>query len=206
MFMESNDGLHLPEQKSGSKIDAVQSKALHTIQEAEIWYKTSCQKLLNVNGWYKYAELPISSFKLFDSSGRAVQRPAIAGDLIRIDIPGPGPRAGEGYDWVAVESILEENAHEWSVTSLTVRPSGHPFHKEEGTAHFLTDQATATFQVKRTGNTVYVEHHGRNEVPNTGTAKTLDNIRNTLVGWSAKIGFSYPQWKSLVTGLLNNAE
>lgn len=203
--MEPKEDLHVPEQTAGSKMDAVQSKVLHTFQEAEIWYRKSCEKLLNVNEWYEFAELPMSSFKLFDRGGRAIQRPAIVGDLIRIDIPGPGPRSGEGYDWVAVESILEENGQDWSVTSLTVRPSAHPFHKEEGTAHFLTDQATATFQVKRTGNTVHAEHHGRNEVPNTGTSKTLDNIRNTLVGWSAKIGLSYPQWKNLVTGLLNNA-
>ena len=205
MSKESNDGLHVPEQVSGSQMDAVQYKVLHSAQEADIWYARSCQKLLNVNEWYSYAELPMSAFKLFDSSGRAAARSAVAGDLIRIDIPGPGTSAGEGYDWVVVESISEDKGRDLALMSLTVRPCGHPFHKEEGVANFLTDQATATFQVKRSGNTVYAEHHGRNEVPNNGTSKTLDNIRNTIVGWSAKIGLSYPQWKNLVTGLLNNA-
>jgi hypothetical protein len=40
-------------------------------------------------------------------------------------------------------------------------------------------------------------------VPNTDTSLITDNIRNTLVSWSAKIGLSYPQWKSLVKGIVN---
>jgi hypothetical protein len=54
------------------------------------------------------------------------------------------------------------------------------------------------------GTIVTAEEHGRNEVPNTDTSSTIDNIRNTLVGWSARIGLSYPQWKSLVKGIIDN--
>lgn len=67
---------------------------------------------------------------------------------------------------------------------------------------FFTSEATSTFQVKRIGQTVYAEEHGRNEVPNKDTSFATDNIRNTFVGWSAKIGLSYPQWKSLVEGIV----
>ncbi|MNL25317.1 hypothetical protein D3C87_1467950 [compost metagenome] len=86
---------------------------------------------------------------------------------------------------------------------MTVRPSANPLTDSQDTAHFLTNEATSTFQVKRVGNRIYAEEHGRNEVPNTDTKYTMDNIRNTFVGWGAKIGLSYPQWKSLVKGLLN---
>ncbi|MGY0037116.1 hypothetical protein [Pedobacter sp. NJ-S-72] len=39
-------------------------------------------------------------------------------------------------------------------------------------------------------------------MPNTDTSHLTDHIRNTLVGWTAKIGLSYPQWKSLVKGIV----
>jgi hypothetical protein len=67
----------------------------------------------------------------------------------------------------------------------------------------LKSCATSTFQVKRIGNCVSAEEHGRNEVPNLETGHLLDNIRNAIVSAGAKIGFSYPQWKSLVSGLLS---
>ena len=75
---------------------------------------------------------------------------------------------------------------------------------QEDTAHFFKDAATSTFQVKRIANEVYAEVHGRNEVANTEANATTDKIRNTVVGWSAKLGLSFPQWKSLVTGIVKN--
>lgn len=39
--------------------------------------------------------------------------------------------------------------------------------------------------------------------PQVKGSKSMDNVRNTLVGWGAKLGLSYPQWKSLVKGLLD---
>jgi hypothetical protein len=90
------------------------------------------------------------------------------------------------------------------VLSITARPASNPSTEDNSTAHFLTEEATSTFQVKRLGNAIFAEEHGRNEVANTATGSVLDNIRNTFVGLGAKIGFSYPQWKALVKGLLSN--
>ncbi|MEQ7801827.1 hypothetical protein ABDJ41_18675 [Pedobacter sp. ASV1-7] len=112
-------------------------------------------------------------------------------------------RLGGGYDWVTIEEIKLQVLDDAEVLSMTARPSANPTTSSEDTAHFLTDQATSTFQVKRIGRVIYAEEHGRNELPNTDTGIPLDNIRNTFVGWGAKIGFSYPQWKALVKGLLN---
>ena len=146
----------------------------------------------------------MSDFFLTDAAGALVQRKATGGDHIKIDIPGPGTQAGEGYDWVTIEEIKAEVLDNAEVLSMTARPSANPLTAGEDTAHFLTDEATSTFQVKRIGNTIYAEEHARNEVPNTDTENTLDNIRNTFVGWGAKVGFSYPQWKALVKGFLNH--
>jgi hypothetical protein len=196
---------HVPEQTIGSEINATATATFATIQESLDHYNLVKDRLFDVNKWYEYAKLPLSSFKLFDHKCRVADRPAVEGDFIRIDIPGPGTKTGKGYDWVVIEAILEEHHTEAAVVSMRVRPSAHPLSDDPHTAHFLTEVASSTFQVKRTGLEVIAEQHGRNEVPNRDTAHTLDNIRNTVVGWSSKIGFAYPQWKGLVKGIVKKS-
>lgn len=196
----------IPEQVRGSAVNTLAEADFSDAAEADAFYRIVRQRLLNVNQWYQYAGVPMAAFKLFDRSGRTVQRTAEQGDHIRIDIPGPGTKAGEGYDWVVIEKITEETEGDTRTISLLVRPSAHPLSGEETPAHFLKRSSTNTLQVKRTGLAVRAEQHGRNEEANNDTSSLLDNLRNTMVGWSSKLGFSYPQWKSLVDGLVKKDE
>lgn len=196
---------HIPAQQIGSEMNVVEHIELASELEAVHFFRIVKERLLDVNRWADMAGGATSDFFLTDSLGNLVQRKATGGDHIRIDIPGPGPQTGGGYDWVNIEEIRVEVLEDAEVMSMTARPSGNPLNNSGDTAHFLTQEATSTFQVKRVGKVIYAEEHGRNEVPNTDTESKLDNIRNTFVGWGAKVGFSYPQWKSLVKGLLNTA-
>jgi len=201
----SNPGAaHVPLQRTGSTMNAVEQVELQTEAEAIHFFKTVKERLLDVNRWKEIAGGAMSDFILTDEVGNTVHRKVTDGDHIKIDIPGPGTKTGGGYDWVTIEAIKMEVLDDAEVFSMTARPSANPLTGGEDTAHFLTSEATSTFQVKRIGRTIYAEEHGRNEVPNTETANPLDNIRNTFVGWGAKAGFSYPQWKALVKGLLNS--
>ena len=203
--VKNNSGSdHLPKQEIGTEMNAVEKKVLNSEQEAIEFYEAVRQKLFNVSCWAEISKVPISTFKLMDPSGQEVERAAKEGDYLKIDIPGPGTSIGEGYDWVVIEEIKEEKTENMDLTSMTVRPAANPENENKDVAHFLKDHATSTFQVRRIGLEVSAEEHGRNEVPNSDTDHTLDNIRNTIVGWSAKIGFSYPQWKSLVVGLIES--
>lgn len=194
---------HVPEQYKGSEMNTVEELVCDTEAEAISIFNVVKQRLLDVNNWGEMAELPMSSFRLTDDSGKKITGPAKEGDYFKIDIPGPGTEAGKGFDWVVVESIKAGKDTESEYLSMRVRPMANPSGEASDVAHFLEDGATSTFQVKRMGTTLTAEEHGRNEVPNTDTDKTFDNARNTLVGWSAKLGLSYPQWKSLVRGMLN---
>lgn len=194
----------VPEQKTGSEMDVCQKLQLSSLDEAASFYQIVKSRLLDVNKWYDIAQLPVSAFKLFDCSGRVAERTARQGDFIRIDIPGPGSKTGKGYDWVHIEVIAEESGANSEAITMRVRPNAHPLGDDEHVAHFLKSCATSTFQVKRAGMLLTAEEHGRNEVANVHTGYLLDNIRNALVGVSAKIGLSYPQWKSLVKGLLES--
>lgn len=197
--------MQVPTQTIGSEMNAVEKVQCASIAEAKEFYQKVRNRLTDVNAWAAMAKLPMSSFKLFDYAGRAVKRNASEGDFIRIDIPGPGTRTGHGYDWVIIEALVEETGAKAEAISMRVRPAAHPLGEDEHIAHFLKSCATSTFQVKRVGNCVSAEEHGRNEVANLDTGHLLDNIRNAIVGVSAKIGFSYPQWKSLVVGLLSKS-
>lgn len=194
---------NVPPQRTGSEMNAIEQIELDTEAEAIYFFQTVKERLLDVNRWAEIAGKSMSDFFLTDAEGNLVQRKATGGDHIRIDIPGPGSQTGGGYDWVTIEEIKLEMLDGAEVLSMTARPSANPASGSRETAHFLTREATSTFQVKRMGNRIFAEEHGRNEVPNTDTENTLDNIRNTFVGWGAKAGFSYPQWKALVKGLLS---
>ncbi len=56
--------------------------------------------------------------------------------------------------------------------------------------------------VKRSGSKVLAEVHGRNEEPNDDVDGIFDGLRNAMVGYAAKLGFSVPQWKLLAEGLV----
>jgi len=196
----------VPVQELGSSMDARSETVLKDIGEAVVFYQLARLRLLDVNNWERVCGTSATTFQLTLADGSPSFRLEV-GNLIRIDIPGPGPSAGEGYDWVRIESIAhneESELDEW--TGFTVRPCASPLHPELGVAHFFSDVATSTFMVGRSGQTVWAEMHGRNEVPNAETEKIFDGIRNAMVGWTAKIGLSYPQWKLLVEGLVAKEE
>jgi hypothetical protein len=191
----------IPEQHTGGQLDTQAKAEFPSSESAKEFYKIAKWRLLNPSKWAEICEIPLSTFTLTDHEGNPVNREAWQGDYLKIDIPGPGTHSGEGFDWVRIEKIDEEFSFDSEISTLQVRPAANPTSKDTSTAHFFTAMATSTFQVKRIRNIVYAEEHGRNEVPNTDTSYTGDNIRNTLIGWTAKIGLSYPQWKSLVKGI-----
>jgi len=192
----------VPRQYSGSQMDAVEKREFETAVEADKHFQTACSRLLSVNRWGEYAGL--SEFVLIDESGDRIERLAREGDYIRIDIPGPGTQTGKGYDWVKITEIIHSDELHESFLSMTVRPCKRPNPENDAIAHFLKKDATSTFIVKKQGLSILAEEHGRNEMPNTSDGSLYDKGRNFMVGMAAKIGLSYPQWKSLVKAFLSD--
>lgn len=195
----------IPEQEEGSQMDVFEKKEFAEELAAKVFYPMLRKRLLEVYKWDERCGFASATFVLTDAVGKPVEREAQAGDHFKINIPGPGPTLGDGFDWVLVEEIREEESAEKQITMMRARPVPNPEKgpaSEDETAHFLKHKATSTFIISRIGKEVSAEVHGRNEIANTDTPVLIDNIRNVLVGWSAKIGISYPQWKSLVVALL----
>jgi uncharacterized protein YjlB len=196
---------YIPRQLRGAKSDVEEKVDLDNKQQAQQQFKVAKERLLDISRWAKIAKGPSSTFCLTDSSGNEINRLAIKGDHIKINLPGPGSWIGGGNDWVRIESInhytdtiLDEEA-----TVMTVKPSPNPCTNRPEIAHFFKDTATSTFLVKRHRCTLNAGVHGRNELPNTQT-KLIDRLRNRLIALSAMAGLSSPQWKHLAKGLINS--
>lgn len=194
----------IPPQQEGAQADIIEIARTADPQEAKLLFLQARERLYDIRRWSAISEGISASFLLTDSRGEPKEEIPKPGDMIRIDIPGPGSAAGEGFDWVKIE-LVEDNRHadhdeEWSV--MKVRPSEDPT-KQEGVAHFLKNTATSSFIVRRKDEMVSAEVHGRNEKPNTGAKKIKDKIRNAVIGTAATAGAGKIQWQKLVRGLLN---
>jgi hypothetical protein len=191
-----------PRQREGDKTDNQHSIRLPDAVEAATFYKEAKARLLEVNAWKAFSGLQSAEFTVCDSDGNPLNRAVSKGDMIRINIPGPGSASGDGFDWVSVISIEENSSPSNESIVMTVRPGSNPRTPGNDTAHFFQSDATSTFVVRRDNNTVTAEVHGRNEIPNTETSKNVDKVRNSVVAVSASKFFADIQWSALVKGLL----
>jgi hypothetical protein len=193
----------IPANNFGKALDLENSVTERSVDESIVTFNRACKRLLNPPIWHRLSGSTSASFKLYAPGKHDADRLARVHDYLAIDIPGPGPVAGNGYDWVQVENIAE-NADPSADQSfgMTLKASPNPDALEQGVAHFFSAGATSTFIIKRNGNTVTASYHGRNELPNTKKASFPDKIRNSLIAAGALAGLSEMQWMALLKGLL----
>jgi hypothetical protein len=205
--MEENNytGL-IPPNESGKEITAKASTDLPDIIEAHAMYAIAKERLLNVNNWHEIAGTLSADFTVTDEQGKEVDRKVRKGDHFKVSIPGPGSKAGEGYDWVQVEDIKEVLNDDVESTGLIVRPASNPQNDDSEVAHFYAEQSTSSFIVTREGNKVTAGIYDRNIEPNTDSSSAADKVRNTTVGLGAKYGFSRLQWQALADALIKKEE
>jgi hypothetical protein len=198
----------VPDQHTGAETNTEHSYDAPDRQSANAKYEIVKQRLLDIDHWQDYAGAATASFELMDERGKPSKDKVREGFYFKIDIPGPGTKAGKGYDWVRVESVEEEGNESSGMQSITirVRPSDNPTTDNDDTAHFYSSEATSNFIVKREGNKITASVHGRNEKPNTETQSVLDKTRNAAVGTTAAAGISTIQWNLLVKGLIRESE
>lgn len=194
----------IPEHTNGVQTDTEYSVNAKSRSEAEHIFKRASARLLQINTWHKLCGPGSAHFALTDKNGQKVMRPAKENDYFKIDIPGPGSAAGDGYDWVRVEKIKNKISMggEEENLMMQVRPCSAPAIQDDSTAHFLSDEATSTFIIARENNTIKASVHGRNEKPNVEAENFIDKLRNAVMGTGAIAGAAKIQWTLLVKGLL----
>lgn len=192
----------IPENKTGVVIDSADATGLENEEQAKAFFDIAKERLLNVNNWHQITGVLSAKFQLIDKEGHEVNRKVQKGDYFKIDIPGPGSEAGQGYDWVCVEDLKEVAGQQVDSVGLRVRPASNPFSKDESIAHFYSEDSTSTFIVTREGNNVSATIYDRNTKPNTDSEGILDKIRHVAAGIGAIMGLSKIQWKGLADALV----
>src|SRR5690606_9229588 len=194
-----------PHSSNGEKIKSYHELSLSSTQIANQQFKQLRLRLFNINEWKNFFGNPSPEFVLMDQNVSVKTELPEKGDFIRIDLPGPGTVAGEGYDWVIIEEVyeLENEAEEFNEVHLKVRPAPNPEKPENETAHFYTENSSSEFCVGRKKNMLYGWVKATGEEPNIEEAKGLvDKLRNIVVGFSAKSGLSELQWEQFMNSML----
>lgn len=192
----------IPDNREGRQITAEASAEFNSVDEARSFYKTARQRLLFIHNWGKIAGKLSADFQLTDNNGKEVDRLAQKDDHFRIDIPGPGSRAGEGYDWARVEAVKEVNKEDVDSIAILVRPAADPQTPNPNVAHFFSEKSTSTFVITREGSMITASIYDRNIEANEETKEPLDKVRNAVIGLSAKHGASKLQWQALADALV----
>ena len=193
----------VPKQRTGKAIDVAGSLTFHDENEAKAFFSVVKGRLQNVNEWADLAGNLSATFRLVNSDGVEVKRNLEQGDYFKIDIPGPGSKTGDGYDWVQIEEVENKSSFDSDSFSFRVRPTENPQNQNKDIAHFYSQESTSTFTVSRKGCTVDATIRDRNTKPNTTADSPVDKVRDSIVGAMGVLSFSKIQWQKLVDGLLS---
>jgi hypothetical protein len=196
----------VPEHYTGKPIDTESSIVLDSVEEAKQFFQTVKRRLQHVNAWHQVAGQFSAEFQLVNAEGREVDRAVQQGDYFKIDVPGPGSKSGEGYDWVRVEEIEDHAEQDTETFGIRVRPAQNPQNNDHDVAHFYSPESTSSFTVTRTGNTVTAGVYDRNTKANQQPDSVVDKVRDAVVGFFGLLSFSKIQWKAFTNGLVKNDE
>jgi hypothetical protein len=199
---------HIPAQETGRQTDFTHEHKFDSRAAAHQAFLAAAGRMLSVNNWHEYSGAGSAKFTLCNNQGEEVEVMAEEGFFFSIDLPGPGPDAGDGLEWVMIEKLVSEGdahtAEEYVL--MTVRPVANPRKPTAGIAHFYKDVSTSTFIVRRDGLMLSAGAHGRNETPNNEDVDLHDKVRNMAIALMARIGLSGTQWQKLVNGVIEYKE
>ncbi len=196
----------VPEHYDGLTITAQSSTSTASGTAAQDIFDQARARLLDIGNWFALNEKLGAVFVLTDPDGNPLPD-ALAGPglLIRIEIPGPDNKKGDGYDWVRIEEIADLGEEGICGIGIRVRPAPEPGDTVREVAHFYDHQSTSSFFVYKAGCMVKAMVVDRNTKINTASGGLLDKIRNMIVGTGAITLFSKIQWKHLCENLLKEA-
>src|SRR5688572_1344618 len=161
--MENKNNPAVPEQTQGKSVDLEESLEVNSIDEAKELFQVARTRLLHPSKWHELAG-NLSAF--FKTDEKSSVKEIKENDHLAIDLPAPKSSAGDGHDWVRVQSIIPDADPDADESlAVTLETSVNPHQAEEGVAHFFNEGATSSFILKRRGNKLTASYHGRNEIP-----------------------------------------
>lgn len=198
----------IPEHYEGKQNDLAHTKTHADSTEAHNCFTKACERMRRPGLWHELCGILSADFRPVGKNGLQTHMPVKEGDYLQIDIPGPGTRAGNGYDWVQVEQMHSQplEAGDDELCGMRLRPCADPKKASDDVAHFFKGDATSTFIIRRRGKEVTASYHGRNELPNVATNNKTDNVRNAVITSGAMAGLSELQWHTLIKAFVEDGK
>src|SRR6201746_303903 len=100
----------LPKQETGRQTDFTHEKKFENLEQAHKAFLAAAGRILSVNNWHEYSGAGSAKFTLCNNQGEDVDVMAEEGFYFSIDLPGPGPDAGDGLEWVIIERLVSEGS------------------------------------------------------------------------------------------------
>ena len=184
----------VPQQQDGPGKNLEYHVVTEDVEDAEDWFVDAKERMLDVNNWKRFMRVLSPDLTLTDKHGRIMNRHAHKGDHIRIDLPGPGTREMNAYDWVVIEAIEYDDYPDDNreTFALKIRTAIDP---DDGVNKLVANDTTGTLVIERYGKTLSASYHGRDELVDqeVGGSKGANYV------W---LGITDEQWSSLLKGLI----
>lgn len=190
----------MDQQLKGGYHDSLEMKYFQSREESNLFFNNLQHLFFNINSWENLFK-KATTFQVTDSYGNNKFSRIAVGDLVKIKIPGPKSRIGDGFDWVKICEVAYHICADYEYFSMVVSPCNKP--GSEITAHFFQSIAKNYFTIKNYGYMVTAEVHGRNEVPNCSNLPIWDQFRNFLTANGGIFGFSKIHWKQWCKSILD---
>lgn len=184
----------LPVNNNGSESDAVASLSYPSEAEAFDKFKKLSEKLLQINNWNVYAKKNPTDFYLYNKETEK-SAGAKLNDLVKIKMPAPGNKLGNGFDWVTVHKLESVDQTQIKAFLLQMKPHSCPESSSGKVAHFFKADATNNFILAKQDKIIQFSIHGRNEIPNTKKVGLINSCRNFFVAGGGIFGGSKVQWQ-----------
>ncbi|MCU7619314.1 hypothetical protein NZ698_19205 [Chryseobacterium sp. PBS4-4] len=182
----------VPINRKGSENNAVAFLNCQSETEAFEKFKKLSQNLLKINDWNVKGGKNPTEFSIYNKDkSQSVQE----NDLVKIKIPAPENKLGNGFDWIVVKKIQIIEKTDVKVFLLQMKPNSCPENSNKKTAHFYMEDASSTFILSKKNDTIQFSIHGRNEIPNTKKIGFLNSCRNFFVANGGIFGGSKLQWQ-----------
>ncbi len=195
-----------PVNKKGSENNAMSFLICQSETEAFERFKKLSQNLLKIDSWNVNAGKNPTEFFVY-KDGKENQDLSLLvkeNDLVKIKIPAPKNKLGNGFDWVIVHKIQSIESVDMKAFLLQMKPHSCPENSNGNTAHFYTEDASSTFILAKKNKTIQFSIHGRNEIPNTKNVGFLNSCRNLFVGGGGIFGGSKLQWQDFTEEFIKN--
>jgi len=185
----------VPKNEKGSENDVCAVKNCQSLEIAEKTFEKLAQKLLEVNDWDVTAGKNLAKFYLVSGETRKSSLVAKENDFVKIKMPAPKNKLGQGYDWVIINKIRRSADSEIKYLLVQMKPHSCPENASGSVAHFYAGKATNSFIMAQYGTKIQFSIHGRNEIPNTENMSLINKLRNMFVAIGGIFGGSKLQWK-----------